>query len=290
MPSISKLLLLSTLLLSGALSLPVAEPGFIIGKPGLTLHRGSRREASPGNIGIGGRPGFSLTRGSKREAEAEARNTLETIAISPQDFKREAEPEPGNGFHTGGSFVGGLSRGSKREAEAEPEAAPGGFHGGGASRGHKREAEPEAAPGGFHGGGASRGHKREANPEAAPGGFHGGGISRGHKREASPEPGNGFHYGGSFTGGLTRGSKRQESAPVDASDSRAGAEDSDLDYDFSDDEDVDSDVEVREVEAREEAGEPYELVPIESVEKREAEPGNGFHFGGSFTGGLTRGH
>ena len=35
------------------------------------------------------------------------------------------------------------------------------------------------------------------------------------------------------------------------------------------------------------ASEPYKVVAIESVEK--CEPGNGFHYGGSLPGGLTRG-
>jgi hypothetical protein len=109
MPSLSKLFLLSTLFLSGALSLPVAEPAIAI--PGISLTRAAKRqgswnekreaeaeaEAEPGNgFHSGGQFGGGITRGSKREAEAEA----------------EAEAEPGNGFHSGGQFGGGITRGS----------------------------------------------------------------------------------------------------------------------------------------------------------------------------------
>jgi hypothetical protein len=77
MPSFSKLLLLATLFLSGALSLPVAEPGDIHA----TKRQGSWSIEST-------EPGIS----EKREAEAEA--------------------EPGNGFHSGGQYGGGITRGS----------------------------------------------------------------------------------------------------------------------------------------------------------------------------------
>jgi len=130
MPSFSKLLLLATLFLSGALSLPVAEPGdisithatkrqgswsIVSTEPGISEKREAEAEAEPGNgFHSGGQYGGGITRGSKREAEA------------------EAEAEPGNGFHSGGQFGGGITRGSRREAEAEPEAEPGnGFHSGG---------------------------------------------------------------------------------------------------------------------------------------------------------------
>jgi hypothetical protein len=100
MPPFSKLLLLATLFLSGALSLPVGEP-----------------------VNIG------LTSAAKRQGSWSIQSTEPGI-----DEKREAdaEAEPGNGFHSGGQFGGGITRGSKREAEAEAEAEPGnGFHSGG---------------------------------------------------------------------------------------------------------------------------------------------------------------
>jgi hypothetical protein len=154
MPSFSKLLILSTLLLSGVLSLPTALPNGVLGKreadpkPDNSFHFGGdfdggltrggsykrEAEASPkadNSFHFGGDFDGGLTRGGsyKREAEAdpEARNTLEHIAISPESEKREAAPAPApaadNSFHFGGDFDGGLTRGGsyKRDAEAEAE-------------------------------------------------------------------------------------------------------------------------------------------------------------------------
>ena len=86
MPSLSKLILLSTLLLSGALSLPTA---------------------SPGNIGIGGSPGFSLTRDSKREASPAGIHGGGTTRGGKREAEAEAAP--------GGIHGGGTTRGGKRE-------------------------------------------------------------------------------------------------------------------------------------------------------------------------------
>ncbi len=151
MPSFSKLLILSTLLLSGVLSLPTALPNGVLGKReavpkadnsfhfggdfsgGLTRGGSYKREAEaapkPDNsFHFGGDFSGGLTRGgsSKREAEAdpEARNTLSAIANSPETEKREATPAPApdNSFHFGGDFDGGLTRGGSYRREAEEEA------------------------------------------------------------------------------------------------------------------------------------------------------------------------
>jgi hypothetical protein len=160
MPSLSQVLILSTLFLAGALSLPVAEPQpGINGSPGFSLTQDSKREAEAAPGGVHG--GFS--RGGKREAEAEpeARNTLESIPIA--SFKRSAD-----------------------EAELEQrEAAPGGVHGG-FGRG-KREAEPVAGDGYHYGasysGGLTRGSKREAEPVAGDGYHYGASYSGGLTRD-----------------------------------------------------------------------------------------------------------
>ncbi|PMD17166.1 hypothetical protein NA56DRAFT_662472 [Hyaloscypha hepaticicola] len=105
MPSFSKLLILSTLLLSGVLSLPTALPDGVRGK----------REAAPkpdNSFHFGGDFDGGLTE-DKREA----------IPNFPEPKKREAAPAPeaDNSFHFGGDFEGGLTE-DKREAEADPEA------------------------------------------------------------------------------------------------------------------------------------------------------------------------
>jgi hypothetical protein len=99
MPSFSKVLILSTLFLSGALSLPVAHDVDFI--PAILAR--NKREAAPGH-------GISGGLGQKREASPEP----------------EAAP---------GGFRGGGGRGRKREASPEPEAAPG--HGVRGGLGHK---------------------------------------------------------------------------------------------------------------------------------------------------------
>ena len=113
MPSFSKLLILSTLLLSGVLSLPTALPDGVRGK----------READPkadNSFHFGGDFDGGLTRGGsyKREASAsaspepEAHNTLEHVAISTETEKRD------NSFHFGGDFGGGLTE-DKRDSSVE---------------------------------------------------------------------------------------------------------------------------------------------------------------------------
>jgi hypothetical protein len=154
MPSFFKLLILSSFLLSGVLSLPTALPNGVLGKreadpkPDNSFHFGGdfdggltrggsykrEAEASPkpdNSFHFGGDFSGGLTRGgsSKREAKADqvARNTLSAIPNSPEIEKREATPAPApaadNSFHFGGDFEGGLTRGGsyKREAEAEAE-------------------------------------------------------------------------------------------------------------------------------------------------------------------------
>jgi hypothetical protein len=125
MPSFFKLLILSSLLLSGVLSLPTALPNGVLGK----------READPkpdNSFHFGGDFDGGLTRGGsyKREAEADqvARNTLSAIPNPPETEKREATPAPApvpavdNGFHFGGDFDSGLTRGGSYKRDAEVDA------------------------------------------------------------------------------------------------------------------------------------------------------------------------
>ena len=105
MPSFSKLLLLATL------SLPVAEPA---------------------NIGVNVIPGIGLARAAKRQGSRSIQ-TAEPGSVEKREA--EAEAEPGNGFHTGGQFGGGITRGSKREAEPGNGFHSGGQFGGGITRG-----------------------------------------------------------------------------------------------------------------------------------------------------------
>ncbi|KAN0091789.1 hypothetical protein V8E51_017636 [Hyaloscypha variabilis] len=200
MPSLSKIILLSSLLLSGALSLPFASEDVELTARNNGWHYNSN-SADP------------ITRGSKRDTEKvelEARN---------------------NGWHYNSNSATGLTRGSKREAEAEPEArntletipvaqadfakrSPGGAHAGFGGH-HKREAEDaelEARNNGWHY------NSNSADP-----------ITRGSKREEVEEPveavtetadesvdeevekrNNGWHYNSNSATGLTRGSKREE--------------------------------------------------------------------------------
>jgi hypothetical protein len=111
MPSFSKLLLLATLFLSGTLSLPVAEPA---------------------NIGVNVIPSIGLARAAKRQGSWSIQ-TAEPGSVEKREA--EAEAEPGNGFHTGGQFGGGITRGSKREAEPGNGFHSGGQFGGGITRG-----------------------------------------------------------------------------------------------------------------------------------------------------------
>jgi hypothetical protein len=155
MPSFSKLLILSTLLLSGVLSLPTALPNGVLGKreadpkPDNSFHFGGdfdgslarggsykrEAEASPkpdNSFHFGGDFAGGLTRGgsSKREAKADqvARNTLSAIPNPPETEKREATPAPApvpaadNGFHFGGDFDSGLTRGGSYKRDAEVDA------------------------------------------------------------------------------------------------------------------------------------------------------------------------
>jgi hypothetical protein len=121
MPSFFKLLILSSFLLSGVLSLPTALPNGVLGK----------READPkpdNSFHFGGDFDGGLTRGGsyKREAEADqvARNTLSAIPNPPETEKREATPAPAadNSFHFGGDFDSGLTRGGSYKRDAEVDA------------------------------------------------------------------------------------------------------------------------------------------------------------------------
>ncbi|KAE9367154.1 hypothetical protein N431DRAFT_429865 [Stipitochalara longipes BDJ] len=285
MPSLSKLILLSTLLLSGALSMPIASPGDgwhpSASTGSLGLHRTGKREAQPAGASDGGEghhkrdveeleargdgwhPSAStgnlgLTRSGKREADPEARNTLETIPIAPAEFAKRGP----SGAHGGGSGH------HKREAEeAELDARGDGWH-------------PSASTGNL---GLTRSGKREAeeadlvargdgwHPSANTGNL---GLTRTGKRDAEEAElearGDGWHPSAN-TGnlGLTRSGKRDsEEADLEARGDgwHPSASTGNLGLTRSG--------------KREEAGEPFEIVAEEAVEKREAAP-SGAHGGGS---------
>jgi hypothetical protein len=181
MPSFSKILILSTLLLSGVLSLPTALPNGVLGK----------READPKpdpSFHFGADFSRGLTRGGSYKREA------------------EAAPKPDNSFHFGGDFDGGLTRGGsyKREAEASPKADNsfhyGGDFSGGLTRGGSNKREAEADP-------EARNTLSAISNFPVP-----------EKREATPAPAadNSFHFGGDFEGGLTRGGSYKREAEVKA--------------------------------------------------------------------------